>query len=93
MDIQIKNEDAAISTCQQILNYTKQTESHIDSLESTLQRINSAWESTGRDKQSYVVELEKQIQNLRIMEKAMNDLAANVLNYVQEIKATASSTM
>ena len=93
MDIQVKNEDAAISTCQQILSYTQQTESHIDSLESALQKINAAWASTGKDKESYVAELEKQIRNLRIMEQGMNDLANNILKYVENIKTTSSSTM
>ena len=93
MDINVKNENAAISTCQQILSYTQQSESHIDSLESALQRINSAWETNGRDKESYVAELEKQIQNLRVMEKGMNDLANSILRYVENIKTTGSSTM
>ena len=93
MDIQVKNEDAAISTCQQILSYNQQSGSYIDSLESSLQKINAAWESTGRDKESYVAELEKQIQNLRIMEKGMNDLASSILRYVENIKTTGSSTM
>lgn len=93
MDIQVKNEDAAISTCQQILSYTQQTDGHIESLEGALKRIVSEWESSGKDKESYVTELEKQIQNLRIMEKSMNDLANSILKYVENIKVTGSSTM
>jgi hypothetical protein len=93
MDIQVRDENAAMSACQQILSYIQQTDSHIDSLESALQRINTNWESNGRDKQSYVAELEKQIKNLRIMEKGMNDFAKSILNYVEKIKTTGSSTM
>lgn len=93
MDIQIKNEQEAINTCEQILSYTQIAAAHIESLESALQKINAAWESTGADKQSYVAELEKQINNLRIMEKNMNDVASVVLKHAQDIKAIGSSTM
>lgn len=93
MDIQVRNEDAAISTCQQILSLNQQSESHIETLEGALRRINSVWESNGKDKESYVVELEKQIQNLRTMEKGMTDLANGILRYVESIKTTGSSTM
>jgi len=92
MDIEIKNEDAAISVCEQIISYNNQNAAYIELLESALQKINANWESNGHDKESYVLELEKQIQNLKIMERGTNDLANSILNYVENIKATSSTT-
>lgn len=93
MDIEIKNEEAAISTCQQIISYNQQNAAYIESLESALQRINADWQSNGHDKESYVLELEKQIQNLKIMERGTNDLANSILKYVENIQATNSNTL
>lgn len=93
MDIEIKNEEAVISTCQQILSYNQQNASYIETLESALQRINADWESNGHDKESYVLELEKQINNLKIMENGTNELANSILRYVENIQATSSKTV
>ena len=93
MDIQIKNEDAAISTCQQLISYNNQCSADIENLEGSLKRITTDWESNGHDKESYVAELEKQINNLRTMEKAINDLANGIIKYVENNKATSSATM
>lgn len=93
MDIEIKNEDAVITTCEQILAFNREAATQIDSLSNTLHRINADWESNGHDKESYVVELEKQIENLNILEKGITDLATSIKQYVETIKATSAKTV
>ncbi len=90
MDIEIKNADSAINDCNQLVQYSAQMQSQVDSLKNSLNRINANWESNGADKQSYVTELEKQIENLGIIEQCVTKFASTVRYYAEQIKATSA---
>ena len=89
VDIELKSAEQAISICDEILNYNTQNAEMISSLEKTLSDINKNWESTGQDKESYVLELKKQIKNLTIIHDETNKLANTIATYAENIKATS----
>lgn len=94
MDIEIKNEDAVITTCEQVVKaYIPELDSDIGTLNSTLSKIKVKWESNGMDKESYVLELEKQIKNLGILNGAIIQLFNSILVYAENIKKTSSNTL
>jgi len=92
-DIVIENEERALSTCNQILNYVRETSGSVDSLESALSKMSSAWDSTGTDKESYVGELEKQITNINTLMQHIKEIANTVIYHVNTAKETAAKTV
>lgn len=93
MDIEIKNVDGAISVCDKIISYKNQSASSVDELESILKKIASNWESSGIDKESYILELEKQINNLVILEEQITNLANTIKQYASSMKETSKRTV
>ena len=89
VDIEIKSTEQAISICNEILTYNKQNAEMISSLEKTLSDINKNWESTGQDKESYVLELKKQIKNLNIIHDETDRLGRAIISYAENVKATS----
>ena len=67
MDIQIKNEEEAVVSCINGKNSQKKLSEAINNLESVINKVKTTWESTGADKETYILELEKQVNNLRIL--------------------------
>ena len=93
MDIEVKNTEAAIATCDDILSYNQQIVSHIDQLDDLISSVNSTWESTGMDKESYIQELQKQAGNLTKMSELIGNTARSISGYAQRQQQTSNKTM
>ena len=65
MDIQIKDENTALASCEELVQLSQTMNEDITALEAQLSKIKESWASNGIDKESYVVELDKQINNFR----------------------------
>lgn len=89
VDIELKSAEQAINICNEILTYNKENAELISALENALNGINKYWESTGRDKESYVVELKKQIGNLNIVHSETERLGRTIISYAEQAKATS----
>ncbi len=83
MDIQIKNESAALTSCEELAKHANAMNEDITTLETNLSRIKDGWASNGMDKESYVIELDKQINNFRVICDAIRKLSSAVKNYVE----------
>ena len=64
MDIQIKDQSAALATCEELAKQANAMNGDITTLEGHLSKIKEVWASNGVDKESYVVELDKQISTI-----------------------------
>lgn len=93
MDVEIVNADAAINTCEELFSYNSQLFSQIDELESIMSQIKSKWESNGMDKESYMLELEKQAQNLNELGELVQKLVNSISAYAKDAKQTSQKTM
>lgn len=82
MDIQIKDESAALASCDELIKHANAMNGDITTLEGHLSKIKEVWASNGVDKESYVVELDKQIRNFRVICDAIRQLGNSVKNYV-----------
>ena len=82
MDIQIKDQSAALAKCEELNKQAQALNEDITALESHLTKVKSNWASNGVDKESYVVELTKQIKNLRIICDSIKRLSSAISNYV-----------
>ena len=83
MDIQIKDQSAALATCEELAKQANAMNGDITTLEGHLSKIKEVWASNGVDKESYVVELDKQIRNFRTICDAIRKLASAIRNYVE----------
>lgn len=93
MEISFQNEDRAIQTCEEIMSENQKLADACEVLSSCLNQISANWESNGADKQSYVTELEKQINNIDYLTSSIKDVANTLRNYAQNAKAAAQQTM
>ena len=91
--IEIDNTKAVIEDCSSILTMQNELDIQINSLEGSMRKINEIWASNGNDKQSYVAELEKQIQNLRLMKSAIFQFANSIKSYAEAQEATSNATV
>lgn len=81
-DIEILNGSGALNNCSEMSTYSSQMDDCISSLNSDLQKINSNWSSNGIDKESYMVELNKQITKLQVIRDQLNKFSNAISNYV-----------
>ena len=90
--IEIRNPDAAIAKCGEIIGKVAQAKATAQKLDGTLSKVKSQWETTGLDKQSFTKELETQITKLETINAAVEKLARVVENYARQNKATSSKS-
>lgn len=94
MDIEIKNESIVLSVCEQATNtYIPQLNGEIDSITSSLTTIKSVWSSNGIDKESYMLELEKQLRNTIVLRDAMLQLFTTIKSYTGNLKQIRKRTV
>lgn len=93
MDIEIKNAQGAIDNCNSIMAYRKALSDKIASLQSLVQKLESNWQSGGADKETYLAELNKQINNYTILETTIGRFANTVTTYAQNIQQTSKKTV
>ena len=94
MDIEIKNQEQVLSICQTVQNEKlKQLSNCISSLESNISSVKEKWSSTGIDKETYVIELEKQVENLRTIYQLLGGFSKTITNYTESVKRTAANTI
>lgn len=89
MDVQINDTDAAISTCDQIINLvTNDLSSYLDT-SSGIGNLDSIWETTGTDKETYQSKFRANNENLQTIAENIKTLANAVKDYAQELKTTS----
>lgn len=94
MDIEIVNKSVVDSACNEILNSNlSELNTEIDELSQLLSQVKSRWESNGMDKESYILELEKQVNNLTTLEGLMRNLAITIQNYSDNIGKISKRTV
>lgn len=82
MDIQIKDESAALASCEELAKQANAMNEDITTLETHLTKIKDAWASDGMDKESYIVELDKQVSNFRLICDKIRKLSSVLQDYV-----------
>lgn len=93
MDIQVRDEQQALSSCSSGKSNQKELSAAINNLEALLKKFNSAWESTGQDKETYILELEKQINNLRIIGDASLKFFNSIESYIHRVQQAKARTL
>ena len=86
MDIQIKNEEEAVVSCINGKNSQKKLSEAINNLESVINKVKTTWESTGADKETYILELEKQVNNLRILGDSSLKFFNTIESYIARVR-------
>lgn len=85
-EIVIKNEEGALKVCESILKYNNELEQHIECLNDLLRNVNMKWESNAQDKESYIIELDRQINTLVNIKEQLNSFAKGIIKYVEYVK-------
>ena len=93
MDIQIKNEEEAVVSCINGKNSQKKLSEAINKLQGNLTKIKSNWESTGADKESYIIELEKQMNNLVIIGDVSLKFFKTIESYIARVRELRARTV
>ena len=93
MDIQVRDFNAAYNTCEDISKYINEMNSQIDALDSILKNVKTKWESTGQDKETYMLELTKQSENLTFISQQISTFVKQIKNYVRSVQETSKKTM
>lgn len=94
MDIEIKNEAQAINICGNAKSdKIKQLNSHINTLNTLINKIKVNWESTGSDQATYIAELEKQAANLKTISDQSYRFFDVIERYVDTTQKTSSKTV
>lgn len=93
MDIQVKDEQRALSSCTNGKNNQKKLSEAISSLEGIINKVKTTWESTGADKETYIIELEKQINNLRILGDSSLKFFDTIQSYITQIQQLRAKTV
>ena len=63
------------------------------SLKGNLDKINSEWDSTGKDRAYFLDNMGTQVENIKYLNEAINVLYNTVERYVRETKQTQNKTM
>ena len=93
MDIQVKDEQRALASCTNGKNHQKKLNDAINSLESLINKVKTTWESTGADKETYILELEKQISNLRVIGDSGMKFFNTIQSYITQIQQLRARTV
>ena len=94
MDIEIKNESQALSICESAKSgKIRQLNDHISTLNTLINKINTGWSSTGSDKETYVKELQKQANNLKIISDQTYKFFDVISRYVKNTQNTSKKTV
>lgn len=93
MDIQVKDFSRALSSCETVSKYVNELNGHVDALEDILVKVKTKWESTGQDKESYMVELEKQVSNLTFINQQIDTFVKQIRNYVHSVQETSKKSI
>lgn len=94
MDIEIKNESQALNICGNAKSdKIKQLNSHINTLNSLINKIKVNWSSTGSDQASYIAELEKQANNLQEISNQSYRFFDVIERYVDSTQKTSQKTV
>lgn len=75
------------------MSHSKAMSEHIDNLDNILLKVRTNWESTGQDKESYMLELQKQVTNLTIINDNINNFVAQIKNYVRNVQETSNKNV
>ncbi len=93
MDIQVRDFNAAYNTCESISKYSNEMNAQIDALDGILNNVKTRWESTGQDKETYMLELRKQAENLTFINQQINTFVKQIKNYVRTVQETSNKTV
>lgn len=93
MDIQVKDEQSALTSCSNGKSNQKKLNEAISNLEGLLNKVKTSWESTGADKETYILELEKQINNLRIIGDSSLKFFNTIQSYIAQIQQLRARTV
>ncbi|MGM9881849.1 MAG: hypothetical protein ACI31S_03285 [Bacilli bacterium] len=92
-DVVVKDPQAAIEVCETINENNQKLYNAAEVLNRSLQQIESDWESSGADKESYVTELEKQIKNIFQLSETTKKVASAIRYYAESAQETSSKSV
>lgn len=93
MDIQINNASGALSNCNSLYAHASELNTKVSELTNYINKIKTNWQSNGMDKESYILELEKQSRNLNIIYENVKKLSSAISNYVSNANQISNLTI
>lgn len=92
-DVKVMDPEQAIDDCNYINERSQKLYNTAEILNTNLIRIENDWESNGLDKESYVTELKKQIENIFLLCKAIRNVTNPIIYYAENAKEISSKNM